>query len=117
MEPERLNSRLDADAELDAILRAPAAPLADAGFAQRVLAALPPPRRESRIRPWLCVAAVGIGCCFVFSRDVPAAQVTGNVEELWRSLAGIGAVAADPWILCAMVVTAVSLLCVRRTTV
>jgi hypothetical protein len=116
MEPERLNSRFDPDAELEALLRAPTAPLADAGFSQRVLAALPSPHRESRIRPWLCAAAVGIGCWFVFSRDRPAPQVTGSVDELWRSLAGIGTVATDPWILCALVVTAVSLQCVRRTT-
>src|SRR5262245_62123276 len=99
MEPERLNSRFEADAELDAILRAPTAPLADAGFSQRVLAALPSSRRETRIRPWLCASAAGIACVFVFSRDVPVSEVTGSDDELWRSLAGLGAAMTDPWIL------------------
>jgi hypothetical protein len=56
MEPVNLKSFHPAADRIEALLRQPAAaPLADGGFTARVLAALPPPRREGMFgwREWL----------------------------------------------------------------
>lgn len=77
MEPADLNSSPDRDdAHLEALLREPAPPLADAGFSNRVLAALPPPNTDrsvalspTRATPWrglLCAIGALAGVAVAF---------------------------------------------------
>jgi hypothetical protein len=64
MESNDLKSPAPDDAELEAWLRASAAPppLPDEGFTLRVLTALPPPAREqSAQRGWFCVGGALLG--------------------------------------------------------
>lgn len=100
MEPTDLNSPSAAPDELDRRLQDLASPaLPDAGFSQRVLAALPA-RRLPWGQTWL-LPAVGaaVGLALVLGRGASAAPLIPSSDQ-------IGAALADPTVLSAIAIAA-----------
>lgn len=105
-----MNSPADDNQDLAALFRRASPPLADAGFSQRVVAALPPRRRRRDLRQlaWCAIGAFA-GIAFAASRGaLSAASLAEGGSELGRSLAPMLEIAANPHVLVALVVTGFS---------
>lgn len=122
MEPADLNSpSAPDDAALEARLRQPLAPLPDAGFSQRVLAALPPPvpaaapaRAHARWpRAAICLLGALVGF-LIARRGETEFSATEMSAQLQSSLAPLGAALADPKMLLSLVLTVVVVLYALR---
>jgi hypothetical protein len=113
MEPSDLNSAPDRDeAQLEAWLRQPTAPLPDDGFSNRVLAALPPPTpaRARWLRPAFCVAGAIVGAIVGRTSDSGIetwAQIQTALEPLRGAL-------SDPAMLAAVTIAIVAALYALR---
>ena len=82
MESSNLTPQPDAD--LDAILRAAGAPLADDGFSQRVLAALPAPALPRWVTWGVPMTGALVGLSWVLGNGASVADGTTALQALMR---------------------------------
>lgn len=125
MESPDLKSNSPDDAQLEGLLRAHSTlpPLRDDGFSARVVAALPPavtPRAAaatSPVRGWLIGAAALLGVVVAARPGGSGAAAPGAADQLEAFFAAIQpalAPLADPSVLLALLVSAISLAFVYR---
>lgn len=93
MEPANLtpfDSTGSEDARLESWLRSAPPALPDNGFSARVLAALPPPRRDwSWLRPFTCAIGLFVGVAFAWEK-IDRAAVFAVSRTYWQdSLAAL----------------------------
>jgi hypothetical protein len=109
------------DARLEAMLRTAAPPLADRGFAARVLAALPPSEAEPTPISWRRIgfgaAGAVAGCGFMLWRGVSWPDLQSQLGQFEAVLANAGPRLADPMLVTALVVTGASLVFAFRAEV
>lgn len=92
MESPDLNASASDEARLDRFLRTTEVPLDDAGFSDRVLAALPPPVAErSPRRRQICLAAAAVGIAFAAVRIGGLAGWHDLTSTVDRQLAAVQA--------------------------
>lgn len=114
MEPSRLNSPEDKDAALTAILRTHAPAIPDDGFSARVLSALPPPPRAIARPflfrgPWAAYIGGGVaGAAFAIARAGGWSDFASGLLQLTNTLAALLATLAEPWLVIALSLTALS---------
>lgn len=110
MEPANLNSRPPDEDRLADLLKSGSPDLPDAGFSQRVLAALPPPRR--RLLPWssLLWAGAAAALALVIVQGMGGSVLNADIGA-WTSQAGaaLERLLADPWSAGALLVAAAAL--------
>ena len=110
-----MNSFLD-DERLDKILRNGMPALPDAGFSNRVLAALP--ETPARQMPWrrsiFCILGAVSGCGFAFWRGVSGPDLLAGMERIGVALVKLGPSIANPLFGAAVGTTMISLLVVFR---
>lgn len=99
MEANHMNPAAPEDAEIEARLRQPCAPLSDDGFTARVLAALPPRSAAPRQSPWravILIAGLIAGVAVAAFRIGSWAKLGQEWAPLRDALAQLAAPLADP---------------------
>jgi len=114
MEPVNLNPPDPADHRLEELLRTSTpAPLPDAGFTHRVLAALPPARRTAPrqwLRPVILTVSALAGVTVVVQQGWGWSDLATAGTQSLQSLSDLSFFLADPWIAVAVGITAISLI-------
>ncbi len=93
------SANVNDDSHLDARLqRHDSAPLADDGFSNRVLAALPPPRRARTIVPWHLWTLVGVTAAWaiIWGPRLAGSAAANGTAALSTALDALTAFATQP---------------------
>lgn len=106
-----MNSPSPFDDQVDALLRSPPAALPDAGFSDRVLAALPPPAvaPSARLRAVFVGAGTIAGLGLFLLGGPDGAALFGTLPPLAAALASIVEPFANPYVITALALAAGSL--------
>lgn len=97
------------DARLEAMLRRAAPALRDDGFSARVVSVLPPARRASRSRLWLCAVGALAGIAIAWMGGASWTALQTGFSQLGNHVAELAPLATDSRIVAALLVTALSL--------
>jgi hypothetical protein len=115
MEPSSLNSSRDGDAALTTLFRTHVPSIPDDGFSARVLSALPPPEaavvRSHRVRwPWAAYIGGSLaGATFAVSRAGSWPDFITGVSQLTNALVVVVSTLSEPWLVLALILSALSL--------
>ncbi|ACB75850.1 hypothetical protein [Opitutus terrae] len=110
MEPSSLNASPQEDAALTAMLRAQSPVIPDDGFSARVLAALPPPQTARARWPWVAYVGGGLaGAIFIVARAGSWPDLVAGTNQLAGALSTVAAPLTEPWLVLALILTALSL--------